>query len=61
VQGITLRRQGLTNEQVSEAAKLYDAGHSLACIATHLDVSHTTVAATLRRLGIRLRPRPGWA
>lgn len=58
--GITVRRQGLTDEQVAEAATLYAAGRSLAWLGTRYHVSHTTIAAALRRQGIELRPRPGW-
>ena len=49
VQGISIRRQGLTDEQVSEAATLYVNGMSLACLGSRLDVSHTTVAAERHR------------
>jgi transcriptional regulator of aromatic amino acid metabolism len=59
-QGVMLRRQGLTNEQVSEATNFYGAGRSLAWLGDRYDVSHTTVATALRRQGIQLRPRPGW-
>jgi hypothetical protein len=59
-QGVAIRRQGLTAEQASEAAKLYVGGKSLAWIGTRFEVSPTTIAATLRRQGIQLRPRPGW-
>jgi len=59
-QGITIRRQGLTEYQVNEAAMLYSAGKSLAWIGTRYNVSHTTVADALRRRGVQLRPRPGW-
>jgi uncharacterized protein (DUF433 family) len=59
-QGATIRRQGLSDEQVRDAARLYAQGASLAQIGTRFDVSHTTVAAALRRQGIKLRPRPGW-
>jgi hypothetical protein len=59
--GITIRRQGLADELVSEAATLYVAGRSLAWLAARFDVSHTTVAAALRRHGVTLRPRPGAA
>jgi hypothetical protein len=59
-QGIIIRRQGLTDEQVSEAAGLYIAGKSLAWLGAHLGVSHSTIATALRRQGIQLRPRPGW-
>jgi DNA-binding CsgD family transcriptional regulator len=57
---VNLRRQGLTDEQVSEATDFYTAGRSLAGIAARFDVSPMTVAAALRRQGIPLRPRPGW-
>jgi hypothetical protein len=59
-QGITIRRQGLNDEQVSEAAKFYAAGRPLAWLGTRYGVSHTTIAIALRRQGIQLRPRPGW-
>lgn len=58
--GITIRRQGLTTEQVTEAAALYATGQSLAPIGARFGVSHTTVAAALRDRGVQLRPRPGW-
>jgi hypothetical protein len=58
--GIAIRRQGLTNEQVSEATDFYGAGRSLAWIAARFGVSHTTIATALRQQGILLRPRPGW-
>jgi transcriptional regulator of aromatic amino acid metabolism len=58
-QGITIRRQGLTDEQVSEAVELYARGESLAWLGAHLGVSHTTIATELRQQGVQLRPRPG--
>lgn len=58
-QGITIRRQGLNDEQVREAATLYVAGKSLAWLGARFGVSHTTIAAALRREGIHRRPRPG--
>lgn len=60
-QGIAIRRQGLTQEQVRKAAGLYAKGRSTAWLGARYNVSHTTVAAALRRKGIQLRPRPGWA
>jgi transcriptional regulator of aromatic amino acid metabolism len=59
-QGVAIRRQGLNDEQVSEAAMLYAAGRSLAWLGARYDVSHTTVATALRRHGFQLRRRPGW-
>jgi hypothetical protein len=58
-QGIVIRRQGLDDAQVSEAATLYTAGKSLAWLGARYGVSHTTVAAALRRNRIGLRTRPG--
>ncbi|MDB5176573.1 MAG: hypothetical protein JWN75_241 [Candidatus Saccharibacteria bacterium] len=58
-QGVTLRRQGLTDEQAREAAELYRLGKSLAWIGAHFSVSHTTIANALRNQEIQLRPRPG--
>jgi Helix-turn-helix domain len=59
-QGVTIRRQGLSDEQVREAATLYVAGKSLASLGVRFGVSHTTIAAILRQQGVELRPRPGW-
>jgi hypothetical protein len=59
-QGVTIRRQGLSDEQVRAAATLYVAGKSLASLGIRFGVSHTTIAAELRRQGVELRQRPGW-
>ncbi len=59
-QGITIRRQGLNEEQVNEAVALYGAGKPLAWLGARYGVSHTTVAAALRRQDLQLRRRPGW-
>jgi DNA-directed RNA polymerase specialized sigma24 family protein len=60
-QGITIRRQGLNDDQVREVAQLYATGKSLAWLGARFGVSHTTVATALRRQRIQLRPRPGWS
>jgi transcriptional regulator of aromatic amino acid metabolism len=59
-QDVTIRRQGLSNEQPREAITLYEAGKSLGWIGARFGVSHTTIAAKLRQHGVRLRPRPGF-
>ncbi|MBB5168258.1 hypothetical protein [Mycobacterium sp. AZCC_0083] len=59
-QSVAIRRQGLNEEQVNEAATLYAAGRSLAWLGVRYGVSHTTVAAARRRQGCLLRRRPGW-
>jgi hypothetical protein len=59
--GVTLRRQGLTDEQVIEAANFYTAGRSLAWLAVRYSVWPMTVSRVLRHHGVTLRPRPGWS
>lgn len=59
-QGVAIRRQGLNDGQVSEAAMLYAAGRSLAWLGARYSVAYTTVATALRRQGFQLRRRPGW-
>jgi transcriptional regulator of aromatic amino acid metabolism len=59
-QGVTMRRQRLSDEQVREAATLYVAGKSLASLGVRFGVSHTTIAVVVRQQGVDLRPRPGW-
>lgn len=57
--GITVRRQGLTEEWAKEAAGLYTSGRSLQWIASHFGgISPTTAALALRRQGVSVRPRP---
>lgn len=56
-QGIIIRRQGLNDDQVDEAAQLYIVGRSLAWLSIRYGVSHTTVAAALRQKAVQLRPR----
>ena len=58
-QGVTIRRQGLTDDQLTEAAMLYANGESLFGIGIRFRVSQTTIAAALQRRGVQLRPRPG--
>lgn len=57
--GAAIRRQGLNEDQVVEAADLYRAGRSLLWIGTHLGVSNTTVGKALIKHGIRLRDPHG--
>lgn len=59
-QGVTIHRQGLTDEQAREAATLYTAGKSSAWLGARFGVSNTTITAKLRQQGVQLRPRPGW-
>ncbi|WP_237076635.1 hypothetical protein [Mycobacteroides abscessus] len=59
-QGVSIRRQGLSAEQVSQAAAFYVEGRSLAWLGDRFNVSPMTVSVALRRQGVELRPRPGW-
>jgi hypothetical protein len=53
--GVTMRRQGLSPEQISEATSLYGAGWSLARIGERLSVDAETVRQRLRERGVRIR------
>jgi transposase-like protein len=50
-----IRKQGLTQEQVEEAIKLYVDGKSLAWIGKHLRVDRGTVWRQLRKRGVKMR------
>lgn len=56
---IPIRNQPLTEEQVNEAALMYESGQSLAKIAAHLGVDHTTVRRQLLKYGVRMRDSHG--
>lgn len=56
-EGVQLRCQPLTAEQIEQASKMYLGGTSLAAIATHLDVSYNGVRQALIRAGVERRPR----
>lgn len=69
-QGVTLRSRGearrgtegrraLTDEQATEAARLYESGLSMDAVAVHFGISQHAVSNTLRRLAVKRRPRGG--
>ncbi len=49
VNGVARRRQGLTDEQVQEAIRLYSQGWSLTRIGDRFGKDHTVVRSALRR------------
>ncbi|WP_442921809.1 helix-turn-helix domain-containing protein [Microbacterium sp. ZOR0019] len=53
---VVVRRQPLTPEQVSEAARLYGSGLSLSQVATQLDVNQETTRVAILGAGVTLRP-----
>lgn len=58
-EGVQLRCQPLTAEQVEQASKMYVGGTSLAAIAVQFDVSYNGVRQALIRAGVERRPRGG--
>ncbi|WP_280273806.1 hypothetical protein [Nocardia wallacei] len=57
--GATIRRQGLTEQQVADAADFYRTGSSLAWIGDKLGFSPTTVGKALVAAGLTLRDPHG--
>lgn len=58
--GIHIRGQGLRQEDVSEAARLYVEGWSLARLGERYGCAHTDVRNKLMAFGVKMRPRRGW-
>jgi hypothetical protein len=58
--GVTTRtRRDLSPGDVDEAARLYQEGWSGARLAKRFSVSDHTIRATLRNVGVPIRPRRG--
>jgi hypothetical protein len=55
--GVVIRRQPLTEEQLQQTAKLYNTGRSLAAIESELDIPKESIRRALIAGGIDLRPR----
>ena len=58
---VQMRNQGLTNENLEEAATLYRDGWSLAPVGNQFGCSPDTVRLALANHGVQIRPRKGWA
>jgi DNA-binding transcriptional regulator LsrR (DeoR family) len=58
--GVERRQLGLRPEHVQAAARLYNAGWSLAGVGDKFGVTASTVAKRLRQDGVKIRPRRGW-
>lgn len=54
-----MRMTGLGGEQIEEAARLYEAGWTLAKISKRMRVSPDTVRLRLIEHGVAMRPRGG--
>lgn len=57
--GVSIRNQGLTDEQVAEAIRNYEAGKSLAKIGTHLGADAGTIRRALLKRGVTMRDSHG--
>ena len=57
--GITIRNQGLSDDQITKAAQLYDSGLSLAKIGATFNVDHGTVWRQLKKRGVIMRDTHG--
>lgn len=56
---VVMRRQPLTAEQVSEAARLYESGLSLSQVAEQLKVNQETMRVAIISAGVMIRPPAG--
>jgi lambda repressor-like predicted transcriptional regulator len=53
--GITMRFQGLSEEEVARAAELYESGQSLVQVGKNRGLEPTSVHDALRRAGVQMR------
>ncbi|BDI22306.1 hypothetical protein L3i23_10820 [Herbiconiux sp. L3-i23] len=56
---MVVRRQPMTAEQVSDAARLYESGLSLSQVAKRLDVNQETMRVAIIAAGVTIRPPTG--
>lgn len=56
---VVVRRQPLTAEQVSDAARLYESGLSLSQVAEALNVNQETMRVAIMKAGVEIRPATG--
>ena len=56
---VPMRRQGLSDDQVNDAERLYQQGWSLARIGNHMDVTADTVRTRLLERGVTMRDTQG--
>lgn len=56
---VVIRRQPLTADQVSEAARLYESGLSLSQVAERLQVNQETMRVAIIAVGVKVRPPAG--
>ncbi|MFB6718683.1 helix-turn-helix domain-containing protein [Kribbella sp. NPDC056345] len=57
--GVTLRKRGLSDDELVEATRLYESGLSLVRIGSKLSKDPSTVRNYLRRAGVKMRDTSG--
>jgi hypothetical protein len=55
--GVSLRRQGLSQDVAEQARLLYESGLSLAGVGERLGQAPTSVSRVLKKMGVHLRAR----
>ena len=58
--GVVMRRQGLSEAELTKAAQLYEQGLSVLDVGERIGRSSTVVWRALKKHGVALRPRNGW-
>jgi hypothetical protein len=56
---VMIRGRGLDEQDVPEAARLYEAGWSSLMLSERFGVTPNTVLTALRKVGVQIRPRRG--
>ena len=56
---VVVRRQPMTADQVSQAARLYESGLSLSQVAEALRVNQETMRVAIMKAGVEIRPATG--
>lgn len=56
---VVVRRQPMTADQVSQAARLYESGLSLSQVAEALRVNQETMRVAIMKAGVEMRPSTG--
>ncbi|KAB1640691.1 helix-turn-helix domain-containing protein [Gulosibacter chungangensis] len=56
---VVVRRQPMTSDQVSQAARLYESGLYLSQVAEALSVNQETMRVAIMKAGVEIRPATG--
>lgn len=59
--GLPRRSPRISPDDISAVSQMYQAGDSLAKVGKHFGVASRTVSLALRKAGVEIRKRNGWA